>query len=65
MKTFLTLVAFAASTLTVLPAQAADATVKAPSAQQSRMKQCNGDAKGLKGPDRRAFMKQCLSKKPA
>lgn len=34
-------------------------------AQQSRMKTCNADAKArdLKGPDRRAFMSDCLKKK--
>lgn len=33
--------------------------------QRSRMKTCNVDAKakGVHGPDRRAFMKQCLSGK--
>jgi hypothetical protein len=33
--------------------------------QQQRMKDCNGDAsaKSLKGPDREAFMKTCLSTK--
>lgn len=33
--------------------------------QQSRMKTCNADAKGKSGDERRAFMKECLSKKPA
>ena len=34
-------------------------------AQQSRMKTCNADAKvkDLKGPDRKAFMSECLKKK--
>ncbi len=33
--------------------------------QRSKMKLCNADAKakGVHGPDRRAFMKQCLSGK--
>jgi hypothetical protein len=31
--------------------------------QQSKMKQCNADAKGKKGDERKAFMKECLSKK--
>jgi ribosomal protein S3AE len=40
---------------------------KAPSAQQSKMKTCNADAKtkDLKGDERKAFMKSCLSNKPA
>jgi hypothetical protein len=44
---------------------AADA--KAPTAQQSKMKTCNADAKAkeLKGDERKAFMKSCLSAKPA
>lgn len=44
---------------------AADA--KAPTAQQSKMKTCNADAKtkDLKGDERKAFMKDCLSAKPA
>ncbi|HVM98106.1 MAG TPA: PsiF family protein [Candidatus Acidoferrales bacterium] len=45
--------------------------VRAESAQQTKMKDCNAqaDAKGLKGAgqgkDRQAFMKECLSAKPA
>jgi hypothetical protein len=44
---------------------AADA--KAPTAQQGKMKTCNADAKAkeLKGDERKAFMKSCLSAKPA
>ena len=40
---------------------------KAPTPQQEKMKSCNKDAsdKGLKGADRRAFMKDCLGHKPA
>ena len=36
-------------------------------AQQEKMKTCNADAKtkALKGDERKAFMKDCLSKKPA
>jgi hypothetical protein len=36
-------------------------------AQQEKMKECNADAngKGLKGTDRSAFMKTCLSNKTA
>jgi psiF repeat len=52
------------------PAAAAPATA-APAAkensQQEKMKACNADAKakGLKGDDHKAFMKTCLSAKPA
>lgn len=44
-------------------ALAADA--KAPSTQQGKMKTCNADAKtkDLKGDERKAFMKECLSAK--
>lgn len=54
------------------PAAAASATPAAPAAsgataQQSKMKTCNANAKtqGLKGDERKKFMKECLSKKPA
>ena len=33
--------------------------------QQDKMRECNKQATGKKGPDRRAFMKTCLSKKKA
>ena len=36
-----------------------------PTAQQSKMKTCNADAAGKKGDERKAFMKECLSAKPA
>lgn len=56
--------AFASS----LPAHAAEgdaAAKKAPTAQQTKMKTCNAEAgeKNLKGDERKAFMKQCLSAK--
>ncbi len=35
------------------------------SAQQSKMASCNKDAAGKKGDERKAFMKDCLSAKPA
>ena len=34
----------------------------AKTAQQAKMKQCNTDATGKKGAERKAFMKECLSK---
>lgn len=45
-----------------LAAQAAD---KAPTAQQSKMTTCNKEAGDKKGDERKAFMKECLSAKPA
>ena len=49
------------------PAAGASAPPKAPTAQQSKMKTCNADAKTkkLQGDARKAFMKECLSNKPA
>lgn len=44
-------------------AQAADA--KAPTAQQSKMGECNKEAADKKGDERKAFMKSCLSAKKA
>lgn len=32
--------------------------------QQDKMKTCNAEAKGKKGDERKAFMKECLSAKP-
>ena len=37
----------------------------AETAQQSKMATCNKDATGKKGDERKAFMKECLSNKPA
>ncbi|WP_179403994.1 PsiF family protein [Burkholderia guangdongensis] len=37
----------------------------AQSSQQDKMKACNAQAAGKKGDDRKAFMKDCLSAKPA
>jgi hypothetical protein len=45
-------------------AQSASAP-KAPTAQQEKMKTCNAEAAGKKGDERKAFMKECLSNKPA
>jgi psiF repeat len=46
-----------------LSAQAADE--KKPTAQQGKMATCNKDAADKKGDERKAFMKACLSAKPA
>ena len=68
MKTTIALVALA---LVAGSAFAADAEKKAPSpaqqAQQEKMKACNADAgtKALKGDERKKFMSDCLSAKPA
>lgn len=37
----------------------------AKNSQQSKMTTCNKEAEGKKGDERKAFMKECLSKKPA
>ena len=54
------------ATLALLTAQAAPAqsTASHTNSQQEKMKTCNADAdsKSLKGDDRKAFMKTCLSK---
>ena len=62
MKKIFTLLAFGL----VLSLGTAHATDEA-SAQQSKMKTCNAEAKtkDLKGDERKAFMKECLSAKPA
>ena len=68
MKTMIALVTLA---LVAGSALAADAEKKAPSpaqqAQQEKMKACNAEAgsKALKGDERKKFMSDCLSAKPA
>lgn len=52
-------VAFAADTATDAKAPAAT------NSQQDKMKACNAKAGDMKGDDRKAFMKTCLSAKPA
>jgi hypothetical protein len=63
MKKYLTLLA-AALSLSLGAAHAADAPA-AKSAQQNKMTVCNKEAAGKKGDERKAFMKDCLSAKPA
>ncbi|HEX3203794.1 MAG TPA: PsiF family protein, partial [Nitrospiraceae bacterium] len=48
-------------------ALAASPPVWAQGSQQTKMKTCNAEAgeKALKGDERKAFMKSCLSAKPA
>ncbi len=64
MKKLLSLLALGLS-LSLGAAHAAD--VKPKTAQQTKMTTCNADAKTkeLKGDERKAFMKECLSNKPA
>lgn len=62
MKKLISLVALGL-TLAMGVAHAADE--KAPTAQQSKMKTCNMEAKDMKGDERKAKMKECLSAKPA
>lgn len=59
MKKILALLALGAGLS--LSALAQDATPKAPTAQQNKMKTCNAEAGDKKGDARKAFMKQCLS----
>ncbi len=51
----------------VLPvfAQSAASTPSTPNSQQTKMADCNKQAGDKKGDDRKAFMKTCLSSKPA
>lgn len=70
MHKLLSLTATLGLALSFAGAQAADApaagsagTGKSPMAQQSKMKTCNTQAKGQKGDERKAFMKECLSAK--
>ena len=62
MKKLLTLLAMGLS-LSLGAAHAADD--KAPTKQQSKMGACNKEAGDKKGDERKAFMKTCLSAKPA
>jgi psiF repeat len=63
MNKLLILVAACAFAATA-PAFAAD-TAAAPNAQQEKMKACNAKAEGKTGDDRKKFMSDCLSAKPA
>ena len=47
------------------PAPAPEAAPAAGNSQQNKMATCNKDATGKKGDERKAFMKECLSNKPA
>ena len=47
------------------PAPAPEAAPAAGNSQQNKMATCNKEATGKKGDERKAFMKECLSNKPA
>lgn len=49
--------------LFVAPSFAADTAPKGLTPQQQRMKDCNAQAKGMKGDERKTFMSSCLSTK--
>jgi len=63
MKHLISVLAVAVSTFAV-SAHAADAA-SGPTKQQSKMSTCNAEAGDKKGDERKAFMKTCLSNKPA
>ncbi|MET0517648.1 MAG: PsiF family protein [Burkholderiaceae bacterium] len=64
MKTpLISLLALSVATLGGLASLSAQA--KEPTAQQGKMASCNKDAADKKGDERKAFMKECLSAKPA
>ena len=60
MKHLMTVLALSAACLST-SAFAADTATAPMSKQQSKMGECNKDATGKKGDDRKAFMKTCLS----
>lgn len=64
MKRLLAITALIASQLALAPLASA-AEEKTATPQQQRMRDCNKEAKstGIKGDERKAFMKQCLSGK--
>ena len=61
MKTLLSMIALCLGTLS-LSVHAADAASAPLNKQQNKMATCNADAEGKKGDERKAFMKDCLSK---
>jgi len=64
MKTVLTVLALSVACLST-SAFAADAASAPMSKQQSKMGDCNAEAKDKKGDERKAFMKTCLAARPA
>ena len=61
MKKLISLIAVAVAFSFGLAAHATEGDAK--TAQQSKMKTCNADAKDKQGDERKAFMKECLSAK--
>ena len=61
----LALAALAGPSFAASHAGAAPMADKKPTAQQGKMATCNKDAGEKKGDERKAFMKTCLSAKPA
>lgn len=53
------------ATLLVLGMALGFGAAHAATAQQNKMKTCNTEAQGKTGDERKAFMKECLSAKPA
>ncbi len=52
--------AFAASTAFAAPQDSSGSATKAPNSQQQRMTDCNKQATGKTGDERKAFMSSCL-----
>lgn len=65
MKQLFTALALAAALCVAHAADEKAAPSKAQAAQQSKMATCNKEAAGMKGDERKAFMRDCLSSKPA
>jgi hypothetical protein len=67
MKHLMTVLALSVACLstTAFAADAAPGAAAPMGKQQSKMADCNKDAADKKGDDRKAFMKTCLSNKPA
>lgn len=62
MRTIALVAVLAMSAATLSPVFAADAAASKPmTAQQTKMGECNKQAAGKKGDERKAFMKDCLS----
>lgn len=64
MKRLFAVAVVAASSILVNPV-GAQTSQAGQTAQQNKMTVCNKEAAGLKGDERKAFMKDCLSNKPA
>jgi hypothetical protein len=64
-KTLIAAALVLASQFALITPAAVAADAKPVTAQQQRMKDCNGEAKGMKGQERKDFMKGCLGGKKA